>query len=303
MTNYTKIPYHDARDFLRVRDLLVDTYRQTGKAHNWMIDRWEFCRTFAQTMMGTTESWPETVGLWTDDKGKVVAVATSEGEKQGEAHFLLNLPAGPVPDDLIGALFDHAEDQLAVQQPGQPRLKLRIAEARPELEAEAARRGLRRVWTEAMSHKALSAKEQADLPPGYRLAWGTQVDDALKGRAHVRAFGYEADPRAERTAACWTAQRAMPDWKDELELFALDPDGQVVCFVNLWYDAVNQLAICEPVGTDPDHRRRGLAQALIVEGGRRVAAWGAQELLVGSDQPFYLACGFVPRERHGVWEG
>lgn len=300
MTAYRKIPYEERRDFLRVRDLLVDTYHRSGEARNWMVDRWEFCRTFAQTMMNTTESWPATVGLWSDAHDRIVAVATSEGEARGEAHFFFDLPVPP-PSDLVHQLFDHAERHLAVSSSG-PSLLLRVWEGYPSLEAEAARRGMKRAWTEVMSHKSLDPHEVAWLPEGYSLAWGTQVSDAAKGRAHVRAFGYEEDPRAAVTPACWTAMRTMPDWRHELELFALAPDGTVAAFVNLWFDAVNQLAVCEPVGTDPDHRRLGLARALIVEGGRRAGVLGARELLVGSDQPFYQACGFVPRERHGVWE-
>jgi len=302
MAPFTKIPYDDARDFLRVRDLLVRTYQQTGEARNWMIDRWEFCRTFAHTMMQTRESWPQTVGVWVDAHEEIVAVATSEGENRGEAHFLLNLPPGPLPPEVVQALFDHVDGHLGAELPGQASVQLRIWEGYPDLEAEAIHRGMRRAWTEVMSHKPLQPTETGTLPDGYRIAWGHQVDDNAKGRVHVRAFGYESDPGAQRTADCWKAMRTMPDWRSELELFVLAPDGTAVAFVNLWLDGANHLAICEPVGTDPDHRRLGLARALILEGGRRAAVLGARELLVGSDQSFYLACGFVPRERHGVWQ-
>lgn len=302
MDTYTKIPYDDSRDFLRVRDLLVDTCLRTGEARNWMIDRWEFCRAFAHTLVGTAEGWPSTVGLWIDSRGKIAAVAASEGEGRGEAHFLLDLPEGPVPAALIEELFDHVEGRLTVSIPGQPCLKVRIWEGYPELEAEAVHRGLNRVWTEAMSHKTIRPAEGPVLPDGYRLAWGTQVDDEAKGRVHARAFGYEDDPLAALAGAGWAALRTMPDWRSDFELFALAPDGTVASFVNLWVDTKNRLAVCEPVGTDPAHRNRGLARSLMAEGGRRAASLGARELLVGTDTAFYRACGFTPRERHRVWE-
>lgn len=296
-----RIPYQDDRDFVRVRDFLTSSYHRTGQARNWAADRWPFCRGFAHTVHGTTDSWPKTVGPWTDAEDRVRAVACSEGEGRGEAHFFLDWPEEP-PTELVRELFDHAESALTRTGDSGPGLSLRLWDGSPVLAAEAIRRGYRRAWTEVMSHRPIHPDDTPALPGGYRIIPGTELPNEAKGRAHARAFGYAGSPQAALAPEGWAGIRRQPGWRGDLELFVLAPDGRPAAFANLWLDPLNRLAVLEPVGTDPDHRHQGLARALVVEGGRRASALGAGELLVGSDQPFYRACGFQPRERHGVWE-
>jgi ribosomal protein S18 acetylase RimI-like enzyme len=61
--------------------------------------------------------------------------------------------------------------------------------------------------------------------------------------------------------------------------------GSVAAHVGLTYEAVNRHAIVEPVATHPDHRRLGLARALLAEGLPRLATRGAAHRLT----------------RHGRW--
>ncbi|MCX6100190.1 MAG: GNAT family N-acetyltransferase, partial [Candidatus Bipolaricaulota bacterium] len=50
----------------------------------------------------------------------------------------------------------------------------------------------------------------------------------------------------------------------------------------VWYDDVTRATYCEPVGTMPEHQRRGLAKAVIAEGMRRSKEMGALFATVGS---------------------
>jgi predicted N-acetyltransferase YhbS len=58
----------------------------------------------------------------------------------------------------------------------------------------------------------------------------------------------------------------------------------------------------EPVGTVPEHRRKGLARAVVLEAVRRVAALGAERVFVGSDQQFYLSLGFEMKYAGHHWQ-
>jgi predicted N-acetyltransferase YhbS len=57
----------------------------------------------------------------------------------------------------------------------------------------------------------------------------------------------------------------------------------------------------EPLATDPDYRRMGLAQAVLLEGLRRVAALGSDVAWVGSGQEFYRAIGFETMFESQLW--
>ena len=78
-------------------------------------------------------------------------------------------------------------------------------------------------------------------------------------------------------------------------------DGAYASYAGMWFVPENRVAYVEPVATDPDYRRMGLARAAVSESLRRVAELGAEVAWVGSDQPLYLNIGFVPAFRMDLW--
>jgi GNAT superfamily N-acetyltransferase len=63
------------------------------------------------------------------------------------------------------------------------------------------------------------------------------------------------------------------------------PGDEISAFVTAWYDDVTRAAYLEPVGTVPEHQRRGLARAAITEGLRRLQRLGATRAFVGGYEP------------------
>ena len=61
------------------------------------------------------------------------------------------------------------------------------------------------------------------------------------------------------------------------------------------------MGILEPVGTVPEHRRAGLARAVVFEAIRRAATLGAERVVVGAGLEFYLAIGFEKVHTSYVW--
>jgi len=100
-------------------------------------------------------------------------------------------------------------------------------------------------------------------------------------------------------------QRA-PLYRRDLDLVAVAPGGDLAAFCTLWFDDVTRTAAFEPVGTHPDHQRRGLGRALMAEGLRRVAGLGATLCTVGSySEPagaLYASLGFIEYDLSEPWE-
>ncbi|MBE0701260.1 MAG: GNAT family N-acetyltransferase [Acholeplasmataceae bacterium] len=67
-----------------------------------------------------------------------------------------------------------------------------------------------------------------------------------------------------------------------------------VSYVGVWYEKGTKTALIEPVATVPEHRRKGLAKALIYKAIKRVKQDGASDVFVGSDRTFYQNMGFIP---------
>ncbi len=66
---------------------------------------------------------------------------------------------------------------------------------------------------------------------------------------------------------------------------AVAPNGEYAAFCTIWFDDVTRSAYFEPVGTAPQHQRRGLGKAVMCEGLRRLKRMGATLALVGSYMP------------------
>jgi len=92
-----------------------------------------------------------------------------------------------------------------------------------------------------------------------------------------------------------------PHYRLDLNLVVVAPTGEFVSYAGLWYEPRHRFGYVEPVATDPDYRRRGLATA---GGARRpppVCRLGATVAYVGTTKPFYLAMGFRKLHVTNCW--
>lgn len=295
-----KFRSYRAEDFMKVRDLLVDSYKASDNLGNWMIDRWNFCRMVSHTMHDTYDSWENTVGVWTDEAGTIAGVVNSEGEERGEAFFQIRFP---LTAGLYEEMFDFAEANLTVANKGMQVIRLRIPAGDTIRESIALARGYRALdWDDSMSVLPLGNLGPVDLPPGYRILSGADVSSEAKALAHAKAFGYFEEASDHTVPLAFERMKQAPDYRPELDLSVVDEAGEVVSFCTLWYDEKNRHGILEPVGTISAARKQGLARAVIGEGLHRIAAYGAQSAYVGSTMDFYKRLGFEPAFGSHVWE-
>jgi ribosomal protein S18 acetylase RimI-like enzyme len=143
------------------------------------------------------------------------------------------------------------------------------------------------------------------VAPGYTLRTTRPEDPAECQRMADllnAAFGRDFHNAAEYHDFC----RLAPSFRQDLDLVAVAPDGSFAAYVGIPYDDVNRRGIFEPVCTHPDHRRLGLAQALMQEGLRRLKALGAVDATVdtGNVLPanqLYDSLGFTEAYRGYAW--
>ncbi len=328
---------HSEAAFRELLDLCAASYAAFDKPRNWLLDRWNFTASASRVMNGLSISdWERNIGLWRDGAGTLIAIAHEE-ENKGNVFFEFRSPAFQTPE-LMEELFKWAESALARQWPGRPikGFGLRIDENDGELSDMARARGYRIPdYREPLSLRDLAlaapppyGSPDAVPPAGFTLATGNALLPELKARAHMRAFGYEGDPRrpVEKIAAAFEALRETPDSTADLDLALLDSEGEIASFVGVWAESPKtaqracaahnagsaarkagsathgRYGVLEPVGTIPSYRRLGLAQWLIEEGARRLLQRSISTLYVGSDQDFYLASGFKVITSSPCWD-
>jgi mycothiol synthase len=299
---YEPRPYRDQSDLRKMADILIagrragcDTYYVHVGDLNWWIHylAWDAVR-------------PEVIFLW-----------EAEREEQRLIGWSLLSPRFAAFD-----VFLHPEE-LGTEQ---ARHIWAWTEARM---VDAMRRiGGRDVSTMWVSESdgwltALLEGRQFSRQEAHMLAWGRSLDEPIPGialpqgyRVRTLAGDRETEKRANLAyvtfgstmpyAAYVERYRAFtgsPGYSPDLDLVAVAPDDRFAAFCICWLDTVNQVGLLEPVGTAPNFRRQGLAQAVVAEGLRRMRSRGMAEAIVCAAhdnlaaQRLYASLGFGVERR------
>ncbi len=293
--------YDHVRDYDFVGRFLLRTYG-TGTGHrNWLHPRWEYMH-FHPSL--DTDHLRE-FGVWEDDHtGEIVGLVHYE-HRVGINYMQL----APHGSSLQRPALLHAVEHLAGDFKIGRAVHVYIDDTDTGLQAIAASFGFEKLGTEfseptstlSLEDPGALPYERIRVPDGFRLISLADDDDVRKvHRVMHRGFNHEGEP-PESELEDRKKKLSAPNFRRDLTIVAVAPDGWFASFAGTWYIPENRVAYIEPVATDPDYRRRGLGTAAVLEGLRRAAELGATVAHVGSDQPFYRSMGFRVAFRQSLW--
>jgi len=298
--------YKHDNDQWRIRQFLREVYLLNNRHEfSWSIFRWDYWRWHVNENIFKF-NLEAAVFLWETTDGKLVAALHPDGT--GEA-FLQVHPEFRTPE-LEVEMMSVAETQFAVTQPdGRQQLTLWAHADDPMRQDLLARRGYSKSkWLPEHQRRRDMREPIPDFQPvaGYAIRALGDVDELPK-RSWVswKAF-HPNDPDEKYEGWDWylNVQRA-PLYRRDLDLIAVAPNGEHAAFATVWFDDVTRTAAFEPVGTHPDHQRKGLGKALMAEGLRRVRDLGATLCTVGSYSEragnLYASMGFVEYDLDEAW--
>lgn len=137
------------------------------------------------------------------------------------------------------------------------------------------------------------------LPDGYRL-----TDRAARGD---RPHPMTSEARTHPDPAARLARTSL--YRPDLDLVVLDADERVAAYGLCWVDPVTATGLVEPMRTEDEHQRRGLARHVLTAGLDRLAAAGATRVKIcfeadnAASSHLYPSVGFVPDRATDVWTG
>ena len=300
--------FRDDKDYWRIRDFLREVFLANGRREIcWQTYRFDYWRWHG--ILNMKDGALETdVFIWEATGGRIAAVLNREAP--GSVFLQVH------PDDRTAEL---EEEMVSVAE---RHLSIEPTERRPAI----------RIWTnsedtlrqgllkergyqvfERPNHKEYARWRPLDEPVAESpVAEGYEVralagDGELPARAWAsfRAF-HPDDPKENYEGWQWyrNVQRA-PLYRRDLDLVAVTPAGEVASFATIWFDDVTRTGAFEPVGTAPEHQKRGLSKAVLGEGLRRLRWIGATRAYVGSYTPWahaaYEAAGFKEYELLEPW--
>ncbi len=279
--------YRTEDDYWRMRTFLRDVFVQNNRRKlSWPVARLDYWRWHG--IMNLGDGTLETgVYLWETQDQQLVAILNQENAGQA---FLQIHPAFRTTV---------LEEQM-------------IAQAEDCLRAPSLRGG-QVLWVWADAGDAL--RQEILIRRGYTLIreaeehqWRRDLtlpipDNPVQEGYMIRSLGDDS----ELPSRSWASWRAFhpdkpdsdydPDWswylniqtaplyRRDLDLVAIASGGEVVAFTTIWYDDVTRCGYFEPVGTMPEHQRRGLGRALLCEGMHRLKKMGATQAMIGGCEP------------------
>lgn len=278
--------YQKQVDFQRVGDFLTRHFQPGNRDGNWLQPTWEYMHSHPYL----DESSLDRIGIW-EEAGEIVGVAHYES-RLGEVFLEIHPDYAWYKREML----DYSEKRLFGTTPTEDRfIQVFVNDFDAGLETLVRDRGYQR---DPDNDRPMSMLEIPVQVPDAVLASGFTVqslqdDNDLHKIDRVLwcGFNHPGEPPADGIEGRKKMQ-STPNFRKDLTIVVAAPDGQFACFCGLWYDPVNHLAYVEPLATDPDYRRMGLARAAIWEGIRRCQALGATVAFVGSDQLFYRSIGF-----------
>lgn len=286
-------PYDHAAEYDRVGQFLNETWKIAEGHINWMQPRWEYMHFHPLIKQVRLDS----IGIWTEGE-EIVAVVHPEHE-MGVAYFELRPEYAHLKQDMLA----HAEDHISSENKGVRQLGVYVNDTDIELQTLVDDRGYAITGRSDPISQIVADRvpTKSPLPHGFKLQSLAEDNDLPKlNRCLWRGFDHGVEPPDDGVKGSRLMQSA-PNYKKDLNLVVVAPDGNFVSYCGMWYEPAQRVAYVEPVATDPDYRRMGLGTAVVLEGVRRCIALGATAAYVGSAMPFYRSMGFEPVYTSTLW--
>ena len=142
------------------------------------------------------------------------------------------------------------------------------------------------------------------LPEGYIIRNAVIEKDFLKYReVQMAVFPHIVSMSLDLLQLYSTASF----YQEDLDIAAVDPDGKFAAFCTARIDPLSKIAELEPVGTHPDHRKLGLARAVICESLKRLEKYKPSAVVILGAAPtdgarrLYESVGFVNEGARHYW--
>lgn len=306
MTKPTMRHYAGDKDYPQLREFLGEVLLANGlREYSWHVARLDYYRWHG--VLNCHDPGLENVRIW-ESGGKIAGFILLEGP----INVFPQIHPDMLRTDLYGEMLAVAETELSgIGCDGKRKVyvwadsKGKIAQGflkrrgyvkyeQPNTNGRQGRQDLDRDIPEPAVPKGFTIRELGgieELPSRSWCSW--------------KAF-HPKEPDEKYEGWIWYRNiMAEPLYKPELDIVAVDPDGEIASFTTVWYDPVTNTAHFEPVGTHPDHQRKGLGLACITEGLHRLKKLGCQRaFLEGFSVPakaLYDKAGFHDFDTAEPW--
>jgi ribosomal protein S18 acetylase RimI-like enzyme len=114
---------------------------------------------------------------------------------------------------------------------------------------------------------------ESRLPDGYKVREVSETGE-ITNRASIHREVWHPWTVGNVSDDDYARFMRLPGYYRDLDIVSLAPNGVIAAYVNGWIDPVNKIGDFGPVGALEAYRRQGLTRAALLEGLRRMKAYG-----------------------------
>lgn len=291
-------------DYEKIICFLGELYDLNNKKYWIMPQHWEDNENWDKNEV---KEWHEKIRVW-EENDKIVAVGSTAYD------FGVHLDIHPNYYALTEEMIDWAEtlewgeNELVISSDGKKEVYIWSTESNKYRNEVLIERGYEKPQVSIyLNEQYLDGEiEKPKLPEGYTIHSMSENIDLVK-RYEI---GYKIfNPVEEYVPTIpdyFYARINAPMYRRDLDIVTEYSDGTLASCCILWYDEKTKTGVLEPVGTHPDHRKKGLGKAVILEGLNRLKVLGGKRAYVncyGDERmAFYASAGFKTYDNGYFWK-
>ena len=297
--------YQGEEDSQHIREFLREVSLLNGRHdYSWSLLRWDYW-VWHVNMNIYHLNLENVVTLWMAD-GKLIAMLNPDSP--GEAFFQVHPRYHS--ESLLCEMLDMAEAKLPNQkEDGKRELIVWVNEKDMLHKDLLIRRGYTRsrFKSEHMRSRSLTQLVVVSVPPlGYTVrALGDESELPARSWLSWKVFHPDEPDEKYQGWEWYKNVQRIPLYRRDLDIVAVAAEGELAAFCTVWVDDVTRTAVFEPVGTHPNHQKRGLGKAVMSEGLRRAQKLGATQATVSSysdgAHALYASMGFTDFDLLEPW--
>jgi ribosomal protein S18 acetylase RimI-like enzyme len=273
--------YQTEEDYWKIRQFLREVSLLNGRHdYSWSLLRWDYWRWHVNENIFHL-NLTDVIRLW-EINGQIAAMLNPDSP--GEAFFQIHPVLGA--DLPLSQMLDAAEQSLPSLEDGRKQLITWVNAGDQPMKQLFSERGYVRskFLAEHMRRRPFSMPVPDSSPQdGYSIrALGDASELPARSWLSWKVFHPDEPDEKYQGWEWYRNVQRVPIYRRDLDIVAVAPDGELAAFCTVWFDDVTRTAEFEPVGTHPEHQRRGLGKAVMSEGLRRAQRLGATLATVSS---------------------
>lgn len=290
-------------DYEKIMAFLKEMYGINKNQSCWLPSRWEYAEFLVNTLYVERgwKSWENYIKIW-EENHQIVAIAHIEDTCN------TFLQVRPGYNNLELEMLEWSENNctIPVDEGKKERIVIWAKDSEKHLVDLLIKRGFKKGdECNYMNVQRLDSEYEVELPEGYVIRSMAEDVDLCK-RYNVINKAFHPSAQYDTVIPNWLFKmRSAPMYRKDLDIVSEYKDGSLASACVVWYDDQNKIGMFEPVGTHPDHQRKGLGKAVLLEGLKRLKKLGATHAYVESygDEryAFYFSAGFKAYDKDYPW--